>query len=49
MDDSRKDERRDRFDRKKKFKKVATSSKLKAVRRKENKNLKTQIERELLE
>tara|TARA_R110001632_G_scaffold10304_2_gene38354 strand:- start:4787 stop:4936 length:150 start_codon:yes stop_codon:yes gene_type:complete len=49
MDDSRKDERRDRFDRKKKFNKVQTSAKLKAVRRKENKNLKTQIERELLE
>mgnify|MGYP000300508415 CR=1 len=49
MDDSRKDQRRDRFDRKKKFNKVKTSSKLKAVRRKENKNIKSQIEREILE
>ncbi len=49
MDIERKDERRDRFDRKKKYNKVKTSSKLKSVRRKENKNLKTKIEREILE
>ena len=35
----RKDERRDRFDRKKKYSKVKTSSKLKTIRRKENKNI----------
>ena len=45
----RKDERRDRFDRKKKYNKVQTSTKLKNVRRKENKNIKSQIEKEILE
>jgi len=45
----RKDERRDRFDRKKKYNKVQTSTKLKRVRRKENKNIKQQIEKEILE
>ena len=45
----RKDERRDRFDRKKKYKKVQTSTKLKSVRKKENKNIKQQIEREIIE
>lgn len=45
----RKDERRDRFDRKKKYNKVQTSTKLKKVRRKENKNIKSQIEKEILE
>jgi|TARA_E500000081_G_scaffold155504_1_gene197027 transcriptional regulator NrdR family protein len=45
----RKDERRDRFDRKKKYNKVQTSTKLKSVRRKENKNIKSQIEKEILE
>ena len=40
MDESnRKDERRDSFLRKKKFKKIQGSSKLKETRRKENKNL----------
>lgn len=45
----RKDERRDRFDRKKRYNKVESHSKLKAVRRKENKNVKQQIEKEILE
>ena len=45
----RKDERRDRFDRKKKYSKVKTSSKLKTIRRKENKNIKLQIEKEISE
>ena len=41
---NRKDKRRDSFLRKKKFKKIQSSSKLKETRRKENKNLKHFIE-----
>tara|TARA_X000001382_G_scaffold66387_1_gene46091 strand:- start:60 stop:200 length:141 start_codon:yes stop_codon:yes gene_type:complete len=37
---NRKDKRRDSFLRKKKFKKIQSSSKLKETRRKENKNIK---------
>jgi hypothetical protein len=37
---NRKDKRRDSFLRKKKFKKIQSSSKLKETKRKENKNIK---------
>ena len=37
---NRKDKRKDSFLRKKKFKKIQSSSKLKETRRKENKNIK---------
>ena len=45
----RKDERRNRFDRKKKHNKIESITKLKILRRKENKNIKQQIEKEILE
>ena len=44
----RKDERRSRFDRKKKHNKIESITKLKMLRRKENKNIKQQLELSLI-